>query len=83
MVKKKEKIDEKVDKKIEDKIESEEMEKRKDIEEGDKEIDRKMKESERMRIERWERESMERKICKNDEVDNKKYDREMNKVGMK
>ena len=39
-------------------------------------------ERERQRIERWEREHLERQMCTNDDVAHPQYDRDMNNVGL-
>jgi len=81
MVQQQEQIDAQVAKQLAEKIEIEELEKRQALEEGDQEIARKLQERERLRIERWERERLERQMCTDDDA-HPQYDRDMNNVGL-
>jgi len=81
MVQQQEQIDAQVAKQLAEKIEIEELEKRQAVEEGDQEIARKLQERERLRIERWERERLERQMCTDDDA-HPQYDRDMNNVGL-
>jgi len=82
MVQQQEQIDAQVAKQLAEKIEREELEKRQAIEEGDQEIAWKLQERERLRIDKWERERLERQVCADDGIVHPQYDRDMNNVGL-
>lgn len=82
MVQQQEQTDAQVAKQLAEKIEREELEKRQALEEGDQEVARKLQEHERLRIEKWEREHLERQMCTDDDVAHPQYDRDMNNVGL-
>lgn len=82
MVQQQEQIDAQVAKQLAEKMDLEEQEQRQALEEGDQEIARKLQERERLRIERWERERLERQACPNSDIVHQQYDRDMNNVGL-
>ncbi|GFG30817.1 hypothetical protein Cfor_10879 [Coptotermes formosanus] len=95
MVQQQEQVDAQVAKQLAEKMEREELEQRQALEEGDQEIARKLQpspsldlgtdegeERERLRIERREREHLERQACVNSGIVHPQYDRDMNNVGL-